>query len=47
MKAIVINKDQTLSYTDVPNPVLKSGEVIIEVHASALNRADLLQREGN
>ena len=29
MKAIVINKqDQSLSYTDVPNPVLKSGEVL-------------------
>ena len=47
MKAIVINKDQTLSYTDVENPVVKSGEVLIEVYASALNRADLLQREGN
>lgn len=48
MKAIVINKvDQSLSYTDVPNPVLKDGEVIIETYAAALNRADLLQREGN
>ncbi len=48
MKAIVINKaDHSLSYTDVENPVLKDGEVLIEVHAAALNRADLLQREGN
>lgn len=48
MKAIVINKaDHSLSYTDVENPVLKNGEVLIEVHAAALNRADLLQREGN
>ncbi len=48
MKAIVINKaDQSLSYTDVPNPVLKAGEVLIETYAAALNRADLLQREGN
>ena len=48
MKAIVINKeDQSLSYTDVPDPILKEGEVLIEVHAAALNRADLLQREGN
>lgn len=47
MKAIVINKaDHSLSYTDVENPVLKNGEVLIEVHAAALNRADLLQREG-
>lgn len=48
MKAIVINKkDQSLNYTDVENSVLKDGEVLIEVHAAALNRADLLQREGN
>ena len=47
MKAIVINKDRNLSYKDVPNPVVKEGEVLIEVYASALNRADLLQREGN
>ena len=47
MKAIVINEDKTLSYTDVPNPTLKSGEVIIKTYAAALNRADLLQREGN
>lgn len=48
MKAIVINKqDQSLSYTDVPNPILKQGEVLIETYAAALNRADLLQREGN
>lgn len=48
MKAIVINKaDHSLSYTDVENSVLKDGEVLIEVHAAALNRADLLQREGN
>lgn len=48
MKAIVIDKkDQSLNYVDVPNPVLKSGEVLIEVHAAALNRADLLQREGS
>lgn len=48
MKAIVINKqDQSLSYMDVPNPILKGGEVLIEVYAAALNRADLLQREGN
>ena len=47
MKAIVINKkDQSLSYTDVPDPVLKDGEVLIEVYAAAINRADLLQREG-
>ena len=47
MKAILINKDQSLSFADVDNPTLKQGEVLIEVYASAVNRADLLQREGN
>ncbi len=48
MKAIVIEKkDKSLHYTDVPEPEVKSGEVKIEVHAAALNRADLLQREGS
>lgn len=48
MKAIVIDKkNQSLNYVDVPNPILKRGEVLIEVHAAALNRADLLQREGS
>ncbi len=46
MKAILINDDKTLRWADVPDPVLKSGEVLIEVHAAAINRADLLQREG-
>ncbi len=48
MKAIVIEKkDQSLHYADVPDPITKAGEVKIEVHAAALNRADLLQREGS
>lgn len=46
MRAIVINKDQSLSYSEVPNPVIKDKEVLIEVYASTINRADLLQREG-
>ncbi|MBO4262531.1 MAG: NAD(P)H-quinone oxidoreductase [Clostridia bacterium] len=48
MKAIVINKeDKSLIYTRVPDPVLKDGEVLIKVKAAAINRADLLQREGS
>lgn len=46
MKAIVIQKDKSLLWQDVPNPVPAAGEVCIEVYAAALNRADLLQREG-
>ena len=47
MKAILINKDQSLSWSDVPNPVIKTDEVLVRVHAAAVNRADLMQREGN
>lgn len=48
MKAIVIDKQKhELSYEEVADPVLKAGEVLIETHAAAINRADLLQREGS
>ena len=40
MKAIVIDKtDQSLHYTDVENPVLKAGEVLIETYAAAIPRS--------
>ena len=47
MKAILINDDKSLSWSDVPNPAIKADEVLVEIHAAALNRADLMQREGN
>ncbi len=46
MKAMLIGDDQSLLWTDVPDPVPREGEVLIEVCAAAINRADLLQREG-
>lgn len=46
MKAIVIQTDKGLKWQDVENPVMKNGEVLIKVHAAAVNRADLMQREG-
>ncbi len=46
MKAILIDQAQNLIWSDVPDPVCAPGDVLIEVHAAALNRADLLQREG-
>src|SRR5687768_11299852 len=36
-----------LEWTEVPDPVPGPGEVLIDVAASAVNRADLLQRQGN
>ncbi len=47
MKAILVNNDQSLRWDDVPNPVIKPDEVLVEIHAAALNRADLMQREGD
>ena len=47
MKAILVNDDSSLSWTDVPNPQIKSEEVLVEIHTAALNRADLLQRAGD
>lgn len=47
MKAILIKEDKSLVWSEVPEPILKDNEVLIEIHAAALNRADLLQREGN
>jgi len=47
MKAILVNNDKSLSWSEVPNPVIKSEEVLVEIHAAALNRADLMQRDGD
>ena len=46
MKAVLIQKDQSLLWADVPNPVMGSDEALVKIEYAALNRADLLQREG-
>ncbi|HEV2345596.1 MAG TPA: NAD(P)H-quinone oxidoreductase [Actinocrinis sp.] len=49
MKAIEITKPggpEVLVWADAPDPVPAAGEVLIAVAASAVNRADLLQRAG-
>lgn len=45
MKAIAIADDK-LVWTDSPIPELGAGEVRIAAHATAVNRADLVQRSG-
>ena len=47
MKAILVNDDRSLSWSDVQDPVIKSDEVLVKIEAAALNRADLMQREGD
>ena len=46
MKAILINSENSLYRSDVPDPVLKPGHVIVQVRAAGVNRADLLQVAG-
>jgi putative PIG3 family NAD(P)H quinone oxidoreductase len=38
---------EVLDWTEVPDPQPAHGEVLVDVVASAVNRADLLQREGH
>ena len=47
MKAVLVNDDRSLSWSDVNDPVLKDEEVLVKVNYAALNRADLMQREGD
>ncbi len=46
MKAMLIGENRNLVWSDVPDPVIKDDEVLVKIYAAALNRADLLQREG-
>jgi putative PIG3 family NAD(P)H quinone oxidoreductase len=49
MRAVVITEPgepEVLRWLEVPDPVPGPGEVVIEVAASGVNRADLMQREG-
>ncbi|PRX47946.1 putative PIG3 family NAD(P)H quinone oxidoreductase [Prauserella shujinwangii] len=50
MRAIMIREPggpENLEWTEVPDPVPGPGEVLLDVAASAVNRADLLQRQGH
>jgi putative PIG3 family NAD(P)H quinone oxidoreductase len=49
MRAVTIEEPggpEVLGWAEVPDPVCGPGEVVIDVAASAVNRADLLQRQG-
>ena len=47
MKAILVNDDKSLRWDNVPDLKIKDDEVLVKVSAAALNRADLMQREGD
>ena len=49
MRAVVITEPgepEVLQWLEVPDPVPGPGEVVIDVAASGVNRADLMQRQG-
>ena len=47
MKAILVQPDRSLRWDQVPDPVLGEDDVLVKIEAAAVNRADLMQREGN
>ena len=47
MKAILVNDDRSLRWDNVPDPVPGPDECIVRIEAAGLNRADLMQREGD
>ena len=47
MKAILVNDDRTLRYDNVPDPILSEDDCLVKIETAALNRADLMQREGD
>ncbi|RBY93876.1 NAD(P)H-quinone oxidoreductase [Blastococcus sp. TBT05-19] len=49
MRAVTISEPggpDVLTWAEVPDPVCGPGEVVVDVAATAVNRADLLQRQG-
>ena len=46
MKAILVDENKNLVWSDVLDPVVSDDEALVKIHAAALNRADLLQRQG-
>lgn len=46
MYAVTIGDDKLLHWSEVEDPQIRDDEVLLQVHACALNRADLLQRAG-
>ena len=47
MKAILVNSDKSLRWDEVPNPIIDAEDCLVKIEAAALNRADLMQREGD
>lgn len=46
MHAMILDEQLNFAWREMPNPVRKEGEVLIRVAAAAVNRADLMQKDG-
>lgn len=46
MYAMTLDEKLNFKWCEVPDPVRKADEVLIKVHAAAINRADLMQKDG-
>ena len=43
---MILDENLNFKWADMPDPVRKADEVLIQVHAAAVNRADLMQKDG-
>ncbi len=46
MYAMTLDEKLNFAWREMPDPVRKADEVLIKVHAAAVNRADLMQKDG-
>jgi tumor protein p53-inducible protein 3 len=46
MKAVLVKSGEQMIFGDAPTPVPNEDEILVQVKASAVNRADILQRKG-
>ena len=47
MRAVLVAKGGALTWSDVAEPKPRPGEVVIDIEAAGVNRADLMQRAGS
>ena len=44
---MLVDENKNLVWSEVADPVFKDDEVLVKIRAASLNRADLLQKQGN